>query len=127
MQAIFQSPSEVENGHLIYKKYRHFPTPITISGIDISGSDVDELFISFTPSQDGRWIVLSEIPLRASELPVLTSFITKQIGATISAIHNHWIVDNQGDNEDLLYLHFQMVVDNLEEVVEPLRVLWNYL
>ena len=116
------TPSEVENRTVTYKKHRKFK--VVIDGIDVSGGDVDEAFISFTSDPTrSKWVVLGEIPAYSWEVQRINNGISAA-GGTVTAIHNHWFID---DVYQIMYLHFQLSTSQPSRVAQKLKVFWDTL
>ena len=105
---------------LTFEWHRHFAAPgPTIRGVPFSGSDVDEAFISMRVAGNGRALVIGELPVLAGELAWVEGILV-EAGATISAVHNHWVQMKPR----ILYVHFQATGDPIElaRALRPIRV-----
>jgi hypothetical protein len=54
-------------------------------------------------------LITCELVLLENEVPYVTTYLTNQ-GITVSAIHNHWLMDNP----KLIYIHCQTVMISLD-------------
>jgi len=71
----------------------------------VGGSDVDELFVGFwSRPNSNEVLLLSELVVRETELQHV-QYILAQRGFTVSAVHNHWLLDEPR----LYYVHIQAV------------------
>lgn len=114
-------PTSIEDNNIVFEKHRKFEN-LSIEGVHISGSDVDEAFISFTLADDGSCLIISEIPVLEEEVAVISKYLL-DLGGSIGAIHNHWLFITPR----VYYLHWQMKSNVNKILLEYLKVLWEQL
>jgi hypothetical protein len=112
---------KIKGNSITFEKHRQCLNP-HITGISVSGGDVDEAFISIIKSKESSYLIISEIPCLSQELRDLTQIVIN-IGGTVTAIHNHWITDEPR----IYYLHWQMITTDIQKNIKLLLYLWHYL
>lgn len=118
-ERIFQVKGHWKDGNLIFHKHRKLR--ILIEDISVIGGDVTEVMISFTP-QEGKILIIGEIPCFPEEFHDLEVDLLS-IGATVSAIHNHWIFTNPS----IYYMHFQLVTSDSLRFAQRYARIWSKL
>lgn len=103
---------------ITFNKHRHLN--VMMDGYSVSGSDVDECFISFVVGQD-QFLVYSEMVCTPDEMGNLIRYLAS-MGAEITAVHNHWLqtVPN------LMYIHWKMLGNPLH-IAQAIAPVWQAL
>lgn len=105
---------------ITFKKDRDFGQ-ITMEGFPVSGSDVTEVFVTFTTKPSSQDVlVFTEIAMLLDEVKTITNYLAGLHG-TIWAVHNHWTTDPATE-----YVHWEKVGDAYK-IAEELAPLWKEL
>lgn len=100
-QMVYATPSASK---ITFKKTRSIPEfkSANIEGYSVSGSDVDEAFVTFSIKPDAKDVLaFSELPLLVGEVKDINIQLA-QVGSFTTAIHNHWL----DISPFIIYLHW---------------------
>lgn len=94
---------------------------ICVDGFRVWGDDVTEMGLSVFLSDGADVLILGEVPLLAEEVDTAQR-VLNDYGATVSALHNHWL-----SKPAEYFMHFQYCGSDPESFLDGISPWWSTL